>query len=97
MTPGLPAGGVDRILIVDTWHHIASREAYSARLRAALKPGGRVVVVDFKLDAPRGPPVHHRLSPDQVARELAAGGLATEIVDSPLPDQYIVAATRPPG
>jgi hypothetical protein len=95
--PRLPPAGVDRILIVDTWHHIASREAYSARLRTALQPGGRVLVVDFKLDSPRGPPAHHRLSPDQVARELAAGGLAAEIVDSPLPDQYMVVGTRPPG
>ena len=40
---GLPAGAVDRVLVVDTWHHIAGREAYAAKLRAALAPGGAVL------------------------------------------------------
>jgi predicted methyltransferase len=94
--PRLPVGGVDRILVVNTWHHIASREAYSTRLRDALKPGGRVFVVDFTRDAGRGPPAHHRLSPEQVARELAAGGLAAEVLEISLPDQYVVVGTRRP-
>jgi nitrite reductase (NO-forming) len=50
--PKLPAGGVDRVLIVDTWHHIPDREAYAAKLRSGLKVGGRALVVDFKLEVP---------------------------------------------
>jgi predicted methyltransferase len=93
--PQLPAGSVDRVLVVDTWHHIDGRPAYAAKLRAALAPGGAVFVVDFKLDATRGPPPAHRLSPERVAAELAQGGLASEIVPAPLPEQYIVAGRRP--
>jgi cyclopropane fatty-acyl-phospholipid synthase-like methyltransferase len=92
--PQLPAGSVDRVLVVDTWHHIDGRPAYAAKLRAALAPGGAVFVVDFKLDASRGPPPAHRLSPEQVAAELAQGGLVSEIVPAALPEQYIVAGTR---
>lgn len=93
--PKLPAGGVDRILIVDTWHHIADREAYAGKLRVALKVGGKAFVVDFKMDAKHGPPPHHRLAPEQVARELAAGGLSAQIAATTLPEQYIVVGARP--
>ncbi len=88
--PRLVPGSVDRVLIVDTWHHIANRSGYSARLRAALKPGGEVVVVDFRLEAHHGPPPAHRIAPDEVARELATGGLDAHVVEAGLPEQYVV-------
>jgi ubiquinone/menaquinone biosynthesis C-methylase UbiE len=92
--PLLPAAGVDRILIVDTWHHIPKRKAYAAKLAAALAPGGRVFVVDFTMDAKQGPPHEHRVPPDKVAGELVAGGLQATIVDEELPDQYVVVGKR---
>ncbi len=93
--PRLPAASVDRILVVDTWHHIARREAYAAKLHDALRPGGKVFVVDFKLDAEHGPPPAHRLSPEAVVRELNAGGLSAVVAPVELPQQYIVVGTRP--
>ena len=93
--PGLPAASVDRVLIVDTWHHIANRAAYASRLAAALKAGGEVIVVDFRRDAHRGPPPEHRIAPEEVARELSAGGLAVRVTDVGLPEQYVVVGTRP--
>jgi cyclopropane fatty-acyl-phospholipid synthase-like methyltransferase len=93
--PGLAAGSVDRVLIVDTWHHIDGRAAYAARLRAALAPGGAVFVVDFKQDAHRGPPREHRIKPEQVVEELAQGGLAASITDVALPEQYVVVGRAP--
>jgi len=92
--PGLEPASVDRVLIVDTWHHIAEREAYSARLAEALRPGGFVLVVDFTMDSPHGPPASMRLTAEQVAAELEAGGLTTEIVQETLPYQYVVRAAR---
>jgi predicted methyltransferase len=93
--PALPAASVDRVLIVDTWHHIADRAAYASRLAAALTPGGEVIVVDFRPDAQRGPPPEHRIAPGEVANELAAGGLAARVTDIGLPEQYVVVGTRP--
>jgi hypothetical protein len=49
-----------------------------------------VVVVDFRLDATRGPPAELRLSHEQVASELNAGGLVPQIIDTPLTEQYVV-------
>lgn len=88
--PGLAAGSTDRILIVNTWHHIQDRGAYSAKLKAALKEGGQVVVVDLTKESPHGPPPSERLLPEEVIAELEAGGLAAEAIDETLPDQYIV-------
>lgn len=92
--PKLAPGSVDRILVVDVWHHIDAREAYAGKLRDALKSGGKVFVVDFKLEATHGPPKPHRLTPDQIGHELGAAGLAVETLVTTLPEQYIVVGTR---
>lgn len=88
--PGLPAKSVDRILIVDTWHHISDRPQYAAKLAAALKPGGELHIVDFEPDSERGPSREHKLAKDAVVNELTEGGLTVEIIEETLPDQYIV-------
>lgn len=92
--PQLADASVDRVLIVDTWHHIDGRSAYATRLARALKPGGRIYVVDFTRDSPQGPPPEHRLPPEQVVAELEQGGLEAEVVATDLPYQYVVSAHR---
>ena len=91
--PKLAAASVDRVLIVDTWHHIDDRVAYSKKLAAALKPGGAVFVVDFTLETEKGPPRQHRLAPAQVIEELTQAGMKAAVADTALPDQYIVNAS----
>jgi SAM-dependent methyltransferase len=93
--PGLAPSSVDRILVVDTWHHIANRVDYAARLAVALKHGGQVFVVDFTREAQHGPPPEHRVPPEEVARTLETAGLVVRNVDAGLPDQYVVAGIRP--
>jgi ubiquinone/menaquinone biosynthesis C-methylase UbiE len=93
--PELADGSVDRVLVVDTWHHVEDRGAYAAKLYRALAPGGRVYVVDITKDSPTGPPVEHRLAPEQVIAELAEGGLEVEVLEEPLPRQFIVVGRRP--
>ena len=88
--PGIEPGSVDRILIVDTWHHITERERYSAFLRAALRPGGEIFVVDFTPESPHGPPPAMRLPAEKVAAELSSAGLEVEILEEVLPWQYVV-------
>ncbi len=91
---GLAAASVDRILIVDVWHHLGDRRAYAAKLAAALRPGGKLAVVDFELDSRRGPPREHRLAATVIAEELRAAGFTVSMATENLPDQYIVLATR---
>ncbi len=93
--PGLANESVDRVLVVNTWHHLSERGAYAARLRAALRPGGAIVVVDFTAEASQGPPVSERIAPETVAVELAGAGLVTAVLDERLPDQYVVRGRLP--
>jgi SAM-dependent methyltransferase len=80
----------DLILLVDVYHHIEGREAYFRKLRDALRPGGRLAIIDFTLDSPRGPPVAARVAPDQVKAELKAAGFALGAEHRFLPDQYFL-------
>ena len=94
--PGLPAASVDRVLIVDTWHHIGGRVAYARKLAAALKPGGFVAIVDFKkTQTPHGPPVRFRLSAEAISDELRRAGLHVEVLAVDLPEQVIVLGHAP--
>ncbi len=95
--PALPAQSVDRVLIVNTWHHIGERPAYAAKLARALRAGGVILIVDFTLESDMGPPRDHRLAPDQVIAELTEGGLQAALVKGEqLPKQYVVRATLRP-
>src|SRR5690606_23107108 len=81
---------VDVVLIVDTFHHIPDRVAYFTALKAKLKPGGRVAIVDFRKEAPQGPPVEFRFTPDQITAELAQAGFQLEASHDFLPQQVFL-------
>jgi predicted methyltransferase len=86
-SPQLPEK-VDVVLLVDVYHHIDNRARYFSRLRESLKPGGRLAIVDFRMDAPMGPEKIGRVSPDVVKRELKAAGYTLAAEHDFLPNQY---------
>jgi predicted methyltransferase len=94
-SPGLPDRSTDRILIVDTWHHIENRAVYAKQLAAALAEGGAVYVVDFTMESPVGPKQDHRIEANTVINELKDGGLAPTLLEESLPNQYVVMAKKP--
>jgi len=85
----LPAK-VDLVLLVDVYHHIENRERYFGTLAESIKPGGRVAVIDFRLDSPEGPPKASRIAPEQVKAELASAGYALAEEHAFLPRQYFL-------
>ena len=93
--PRLPER-VDLILMVDVLHHIADRARYLQKLRGSLKPGGRIAIIDFRMDAPDGPPKSARLAPGRVKTELHAAGYALLEEHAFLPNQYFL-VFRPDG
>jgi predicted methyltransferase len=93
--PALTPRSVDRILVVNTWHHISSRVSYAEKLFAALRPGGLLLIVDFTMDSPEGPPPRKRLTSDTVVRELEAAGFTVEVSEESLPYQYVIAGQVP--
>ncbi|MBZ5593480.1 MAG: class I SAM-dependent methyltransferase [Acidobacteriia bacterium] len=89
--PHLPQHSIDTVFFCDVLHHIENRPAYYAKLAQALKPGGRIVVVDFfKKELPVGPPVSMKLSDDDVITELQKAGFALSKRLNVLPYQYFL-------
>jgi ubiquinone/menaquinone biosynthesis C-methylase UbiE len=72
-SPNLPEA-VDVAFLLNVYHHIDARPAYFNQLRASLKPGGRVAIVDFRPDAPAGAPKHMRISAEKITEEMKAAG-----------------------
>jgi ubiquinone/menaquinone biosynthesis C-methylase UbiE len=93
--PLLASASLDRILIVNTWHHIPKRKAYAAKLYEALAEGGEVWILDFNMETERGPTRKHRLAPATVLEELKSAGFATRLNEELLPDQYAAIGKRP--
>jgi hypothetical protein len=82
---------VDLVLLVDAYHHIGGRTDYFRRVAEHLTPGGRVVVVDFRLGKlPVGPGDDHKLAPEVVTREMTAGGYRLCESWDKLPYQYVL-------
>ncbi len=86
-----PTEKVDRVLLLNTYRQLEEPIAMLKAIRAALKPGGLVVIVDVRPD-PRveGPPPEQRVSPNSVEAEARGAGL-TVIADSTfLPRDYLL-------
>ena len=81
---------VDLVILVDVYHHVDKRAEYFRNLRASLKPGGRIAVIDFRLDAPTGPPKNARIAPDRVKTEMKSAGYALAAEHGFLPNQYFL-------
>lgn len=87
--PKLPQP-VDRVLLVNTYHHIGGREAYFRRLAAFLKPGGAVAIIDYTSASPFGPPPSSRLPAATVRDEMQRAGYALAAEHAFLPHQYFL-------
>lgn len=89
--PRLPDKSVDTIFFCDVLHHIQNRPAYYKKLAKALKPGGRIVIIDFyKRPSPVGPPVSMKLTEMEVVRELKSAGFHLTTSFDFLPYQYFL-------
>ena len=78
----LPPGCCDAILIRDAYHHLTEPGDVTSSLAAALKPGGRLAVIDFpprpETEVPAGVPANrggHGVPPNIVVTEVTATGL----------------------
>jgi ubiquinone/menaquinone biosynthesis C-methylase UbiE len=89
--PTLAAGSIDLALMVDVYHELAAPQVFVRRLRDALKPDGRLVLIEFRKEDPRVPIQEaHKMSVEQVRQELGADGYAIDKVIDVLPWQHII-------
>ena len=72
-------------------------DARENRLLGSLTSRGRVAIVDYRKGQPRGPPEEHRLSPEQVRKELEAAGYRLVEDHGFLPNQYFLIFARAGG
>ena len=92
----LPEGGVDLALMVDVYHEASDPEALLVGVRKALKPGGRLVLVEFRGEDPEVPiKPEHKMTLDQVKRELEPQGFRFVESLEFLPWQHIIVFAKP--
>lgn len=94
--PKLPPGAIDLALMVDVYHELAYPAQMLQAVARALKPGGRLVLVEYRAeddDVPIKP--LHKMSEAQIRREVAANGLVWERTATTLPWQHVVVFRKP--
>jgi ubiquinone/menaquinone biosynthesis C-methylase UbiE len=89
--PHLPITGVDLVLVVDVYHELAYPFEVMTKVREALKPGGRVVFVEYRKEDAEVPIKEvHKMSVEQLEKEMNAVGLVRVRTVETLPLQHIV-------
>jgi ubiquinone/menaquinone biosynthesis C-methylase UbiE len=89
--PKLPANAIDLILLVDAYHEFSEPRAMGAAMVRALKPGGRIALVEYRGEDPQVPIKElHKMSEAQARREMAALGLTWQRTDETLPWQHLM-------
>jgi arsenite methyltransferase len=89
--PELAPHSADLIFFCDVLHHIDNRLAYLRKLKPALKPAGRVAVIDFKKETlPVGPPPADKISRDEMIGEFRTAGYRLVREHDFLPYQYFL-------
>jgi SAM-dependent methyltransferase len=92
--PKLPSNSVDLVLMVDVYHEFSEPAAMMRRIKNCLKPGGRVVLVEFRKEDPVVPiqPLH-KMSTQEVRSELEPLGFKFQRSLEFLPWQHILIFT----
>lgn len=94
--PRLPAGAIDLILLVDVYHEFSEPQLMLRHMRDALKPGGRLVLLEYRKEDPSVPiKPDHKMSVAEAKLEVEAEGFTLTKVDPVLPRQHILIFTKP--
>jgi len=89
--PGLPAEKLDLILLVDVYHELSHPEPMLRAMRKALKPTGRMVLVEFRLEDPEVPiKLLHKMSKEQIMKEIPPNGFKLVEEYDELPWQHMM-------
>ena len=89
--PKLPAGSVDLELLVDVYHELAAPQRMLQHLRSALKPGGRLVLLEYRKEDPSIPiREEHKMSVADAKAEIEPEGFTLVEVKEDLPRQHIL-------
>lgn len=95
--PHLPAASCDLILLVDVYHEFSHPEHQLKAMHAALKPGGRVALVEFRAEDDKVPiKPEHKMSKAQIAKEWLPMGFEIDREFDGLPWQHLIFFRKAP-
>lgn len=95
-SPNLPPESIDVAIAVDAYHEFAYPHEMTEAIRAALKPGGRLVLVEYRLENPLIPiKTLHKMSVAQARKELQAAGFEWIGSQEFLPQQHFMTFRKP--
>jgi ubiquinone/menaquinone biosynthesis C-methylase UbiE len=93
--PRLPAGQLDLVLMVDVYHELSRPQEVLRKLRTALKPDGRLVLIEYRKESAWVPiREEHKMSVKEARMELEAEGYRFDRVIDVLPWQHILVFRR---
>jgi ubiquinone/menaquinone biosynthesis C-methylase UbiE len=93
--PGLKPSSCDLVLMIDVYHELGYPEQVLRAVRAALKPGAHLVLVEFRAEDPEVPiKPEHKMTRAQVERELGANGFRLARAFEELPWQHMLFFVR---
>ena len=94
--PNIPADSVDVVLLVDAYHEFSQPREVMAAVSRGLKPGGRVILVEYRGEDRKVPIKRlHKMTQQQAKKELNAVGLRWQRTDQYLPQQHVMVFTKP--
>jgi ubiquinone/menaquinone biosynthesis C-methylase UbiE len=94
--PNLPDGAIDLVIMVDVYHEFSEPQKMLRHLRQALRPGGRLVLLEYRKEDPFVPiRLEHKMTVAEAKLEVEAEGFRLTRVDPVLPRQHILIFARP--
>lgn len=89
--PKLPPNSIDLAIMVDVYHELQEPQIFLQRLKQTFKPGGRLVLLEFRKEDPNVPILEvHKMSVAEVKQETEAEGFVLDKVIETLPWQHII-------
>lgn len=93
--PRLPIEAIDLVLMVDVYHELSQPQLVLRHIKAALKPGGRLVLVEYRKEDPNVPiRPEHKMSVAEAKLEVEAEGFTLTTTNEDLPRQHILIFTK---
>jgi ubiquinone/menaquinone biosynthesis C-methylase UbiE len=94
--PRLPIESLDLVLMVDVYHELSQPQLMLRHIKGALKPGGRLVLLEYRKEDPNVPiRPEHKMSVAEAKLEVEAEGFKLTTTNEDLPRQHILIFSRP--